>query len=219
MSGFSFPSLKKSLPKEYIKLVDSVVEAVDTKVTFTIEANKWLGGGKQPSKSADEVEKTLSDADALIVAAIKKLGPKDPLAENLSEASKATQQLKIEHRETVGTLIGMFEGLDKSRAQAIDTVIKKINGLEAECKKQAKTKAEELTQLVEGFHKEVNGLVTMNGGAALEGAKQAESAAKMLGRVVKTGVDIKGFQAAQKTLTELEDMVEALKKVEKVLKA
>ena len=103
------------------------------------------------------------------------------LKKNLPQ-KEYVKQLKIEHRETVGTLLGIFERLDKSRSQIVDTAIKKINALKADCKTQAKTKAEEPIPRVAGFHQQISGLILLHGSAVFTATQEEESTTKTLTR-------------------------------------
>lgn len=215
--GFSFDSLGKLLGKEHAKLVEATKDAIEERADFHRQAQKFLDGGDLPRKTAADIDKLLTDTEALILAAAKKTSDKDKTA-TLTEAARAMQANKIDHRELVGTLLSSFQGLDNERAKVIAGAAKKVIALNDTLRKAIHADILRLIQTTSKSHAEANAQILLHGGAANESPKIAADTAKLLGRPVKTAVDLDEFKSAQKAGNELESMLEDLKKVEKLIK-
>jgi molecular chaperone GrpE (heat shock protein) len=219
MPKFNFLNLRKTLPqKEFAKLVDMVIKTADDFDEWEGQANKFLNGGKLPPKSADDIEKSITQTENIVLAASKKLAPKDPSAERMAEAVKGMQGLKIAHRQLVGTLISQFEGLDGSGSKEVSKAAKEVQTIGTKCKKEAQSTMSELIALVKKHHKEANGHILRHGGYVDSQRKNTEATEKLLGRKLKSSIDEKEFKAAQDTVKDLEALIDDLERAEKIIK-
>jgi hypothetical protein len=219
MPRFNFLSLRKTMPqKEFAKLVDMVITTAEDFDDWEVAANKFLNGGKLPAKSADDIDKAITQSENIVLAASKKLGPKDPVASQMSDIVKGMQGLKIAHRQLVGTLVSQFEGLDGSGGKEVSKAAKEAQAIATKCKKEAKATMEELVALVKKHHKEANGFIVKHGGYVHSQRKNTEETEKLLGRKLKSAVDEKEFDEARKAVDELEELLADLERAEKIVK-
>ena len=214
--AFSFDALRRKLPqKELEKLIDVAQAAVEARDAFNTQADKFLNGGKLPDHTADDIDKLLTAAGTTVLAAQKKLKPKDPAIDTLAEVSKALQAVKIDHRETVGTLLSQYQNLEQSRANMVAAAAKKVFDLHQAGKKAVHKSLDDLLKALDLLQKAASKEILMNGGSVDSSEKICVSTGKMLGRSLTNPVDVKEFREAQKALAEIEALIENFEAVSK----
>lgn len=214
--AFSFDALRRKMPtKELEKLCDVAQAAIDAMETFATQADKFLNGGKMPDQTADDIDKLLTATDTTVLAAQKKLKPKDPAIDTLDDVSKVLQRAKIGHRQLVGTLLSQYQNLEQSRADMVAAAAKKVFDLHDACKKVVHQRLDDLQKALELLQKSASKEILMNGGSVDSSEKICVSSGKMLGRSLTNPVNVKEFREAQKALTDIEALIDDFEQVKK----
>ncbi|HEY3391927.1 MAG TPA: hypothetical protein VGK58_04430 [Lacipirellulaceae bacterium] len=219
MPTLDFLKFRKSLPqKEYTKLVERAISIYDDARAWQPAAEKFLNGGKLPAKNAGDIDEEIVAVEKQVLAAQQKVKPPDPKANQLKELVDALQALKIQHREMVGTLVSQFEGLDSGGATEVAKDTKAAKGTADKALNEVQTEISSLVKKMQAYHKEANGCILRQGGYVKSQRDLTEQTENLLGRKLKSKVDVKSFEQAQKDVTMLEEVIEHLQSSAQVIK-
>jgi hypothetical protein len=219
MPTLDFLKFRKSLPqKEYTKLVEGAISIYNEAQAWKPAAEKFLNGGKLPAKNAGDLDEEIVAVEKQVLAAQQKVKPPDPKADKLKELVDALQALKIQHREMVGTLVSQFEGLDSGGATEVAKDTKAAKATTDKALNEVQTEIGSLVKKMQAYHKEANGCILRQGGYVKSQRDNTQQTENLLGRKLKSKVDVKSFEQAQKDVTMLEEVIEHLQSSAQVIK-